>query len=181
MEEYVQEQENQDIEVNISAMSDRKIGETFEKTEKPNLDGKEVEITNVILKLKPEVKTTKDGKKETRSFIFSLEYDGLHRENFGGVTAFVHDGKVGDPTIWIEGKSAATKLLKLWLDYTGKNFEDISYREFFLGLKGMKARIKNVTTMYQGDEFPKNIVTEFVGGAKAQPTSHHGIEMETVK
>lgn len=151
-------------EINLTQMSDRKIGESVEK---PNLDGQTVSITDVSLKETNEERTTQDGTKKQKTVIFSIEYDGIHRENYGGVTSFIYDdGNTGEPTIWPEGKSAAAVLFNKWLKFVGKEVGDVSFKEFFVGLKGMTAQIVNVPVYYQDEEFRKNIVDSFVDGVK---------------
>ena len=161
-------QEMQELkEINLNSMSDRKIGESGQKVEKPNLDGQEVTITDVSLKETGEVRTTQDGTKKYKTVIFSIEYDGNNRENYGGVTAFIYeDGNVGEPTIWTEGKSAAAVLFNKWLNFVGKKVEDVSYRDFFLGLTGLKVKLVNKLSFFQGEEFKKNIIDSFIDGGK---------------
>ena len=171
----VENQENvqQELqEINIDAMSDRKLGEISEKPKKVELDGQEVTITDVSLKLTPDERTTKDGSKKTRNVIFTLEYDNDQKENYGGVSSFVYSGgTVGEPTIWAEGKSAAAKLFNKWLSHIGKKKEEVSFKEFFTGLKGMKVKISTQSVHYMGEEYRKNVVAEFLEGGSTPSTS----------
>jgi len=178
-QENVQQQEL--TEINIDAMSDRKLGQTFEKPAKVELDGQTVTITNVSLKLTPDERTTKDGTKKTRNVIFALEYNNDQVENYGGVSSFVYsDGNVGEPTIWAEGKSAAAKLFNKWLAHVGKKKEDVSFKDFFAGLKGMRVKIATQSVHYMGEEYRKNIVSEFLGQG-VTPSSSFSESTPTIK
>lgn len=162
-EEAIQEE---DIELNLDDMSDRKIGE---KLEKINLDGATTVITRIQLIAKPEVKKTLKGTVNQRSVVFRVYYDIKNDmgydvyENYGGVSQFEReDGSFGEPTIWAEGESASAKLFKLWLKKIGKKPEEVSFKEFFKSLVGMPVSIVRTTEKYQGKSYPKNTISSFL-------------------
>jgi len=182
----VENQENVQIEelqeYDINKMSDRKLGDPFEKPPKVELDGQEVEITKVSIKPTLEDTLTKNGKKK-RKVIFSLEFDGEHIEYYGGVSVFVYDdGNIGEPTIWAEGnRSASAKLFNKWLEFKGKKMEETNYKEFFSSLRGMKVKISTVDSPYDGQNFRKNVVVEFVGGNSPSSTQSTNKEESTLR
>ena len=147
-------------EINLDDIGDRKIGE---KKEKPDLDGKEVTISDVKLIPTNDISTTRDGTKQFKSVMLRVYYGEDIYENYGGVQQFKHGDKFDSPTIWVEGKNAAAVLLRMWAKHVGVEVEDVSLKEFFKGLIGKKVRLKTKTEEYQNEEYRKNIVEEFLG------------------
>ena len=150
--------------IDLNDLSSKKLGESFEK---PDLDGKEVTIEDVELKRTTETKITKKSNKKYRAVIFKLHYrvDGIEEtvhENYGGVQSFQNEGEWAEPTLWVDGKNAAAKLFRLWLASVNKQASEVSYKDFFVGIKGKRVRLAGKTVEYDGDEFKKNIVEAFL-------------------
>ncbi len=148
--------------IDIDGLPERKIGE------KAHLKGKTVLIEDVNLKPSGDQRKSKDGSKNMEIILFRLTYklNSEERcfENYGGVTRFIRDsGDKSEPTINYKGKSAAANLFKAWLKFNDKEFKEVSFKEFFQGLKGLKAKLKEVNVTYQGEESFKNVVQDFVG------------------
>lgn len=149
--------------IDIDGLGDRKIGE------KIHLKGKTVSIADVKLEPTGDERDSKDGRKKMEIILFRLTYkpEGTEErvfENYGGVTRFIREGgEKSEPTINYKGKSAAANLFKVWLKFEDKEFQDVSFKEFFKGLKGLRAKIKEVNVTYQGEDSFKNVVQEFVG------------------
>jgi len=159
MEDIPVNKEDASEEIDLDKLSDKKLGE---KMEKPRLDGQEFIITKVELKATVEEKKTKDNKKTYKPVLFKVYYGEDNFENYGGVAQFKFDGEFNEPTIWTDGMSASAKLFRLWLKTTGKQVEDVSFKDFFSGLKGKKVKIKTKTTEYEGREYVKNIIEAFI-------------------
>jgi len=157
--EEIQEEIIESIE--LDALPDKKIGE------KTHLKGKTVFIEDVNLKPTGEERFSKDGNKKMEIILFRLTYrleDSEERyfENYGGVTRFIREnGEKSEPTINYKGKSAAANLFKAWLKFKGKEVEEVSFKDFFKGLKGMKARLREVKVDFQDKESFKNVVEKF--------------------
>ena len=163
-ESIVEETEEAQEPLDLDSLSDRKLGE---RAEKPNLNGETILIPKVELVPTGKVKTAQTGTARIENILFRVYYnDESVWENYGGVGRFVNkDGSTSEPSIDPNGKNAAAKLLRLWLEFTGKKVEEISIKDFFKGLIGLKARITNdktTQTVYGGETFEKNIITEFV-------------------
>ena len=159
MEDIPVNKEDASEEIDLNKLSDRKLGE---KMEKPKLDGQEFVITKIELKATVEEKKTKDNSKTYKPVLFKVFYGDDNYENYGGVAQFKFDGDYAEPTIWTDGNSAAAKLFRLWLGTTGKKVEEVSFKDFFSGLKGMKVKLRTKTTEYEGKEYLKNVVEEFI-------------------
>ena len=158
-------EKQQNLPIDVDSLSDKKIGQTVEK---PHLDGKTATISKVELSATGDIRTSKDGTKKQETILCKVYYqiDGAKEdayENYGGVSRFVReDGSKSEPTIWTDGKNAAAKLFKKWLLKVNKNAEDVSLKEFFKGLQGMKVMLKEEQVAYQGDISYKNIVEIFL-------------------
>jgi len=145
-------------EIDLNDLSGRKIGE---KVEKEKLDGKTVKIVDIKLVPTEGLKKTKDGLKEYRAVLFKVFYDNLETyENYGGVMQFKHGENYAEPTIWAEGKSAAAKLLQLWVNFKGADIKNVSFKDFFKGIIGLTGVIETKTVSYQGEDFVKNVIKE---------------------
>lgn len=156
----IQEQTIEIEQIDINELPDTKIGQI---NEKPTLDGQTTIITNITLTPLTE-QTTKDGTKTYKPILFRIHYgDPTQYENYGGVQQFKkEDGTYEPPTIWLEGKSSAAKLLKKWLEHTKQQPENISYKDFFKNLIGQKVKLKTITTKYNHEEYKKNIIDQFI-------------------
>ncbi|RMF94488.1 MAG: hypothetical protein D6734_07625 [Candidatus Schekmanbacteria bacterium] len=154
-------QNQETTEIPLDSLSNRKIGEGFEK---PNLDGKTVTIFDVKLEATNRISKTQDGSREYRPLILRLFYnDNTLFETYGGIMQFRNaDGTFREPTIWVEGQNEAAKLFRKWSNFVGKNPKETSLKEFLLNLKGKKAIIENKKVMYMGKEFNKNVIKEFI-------------------
>ena len=149
------------VDMNIPAevkMPDGKIGE---KKEKPHLHNKEIVVEDVKLEAATEISTTKSGK-QYRAIFFKVFYGDDTYENYGGFRQYKNGEDFSPVTIWGESKAAANILMEKWLDKVGKKREDVSYKDFIDGLKGMKAKLIEVNVMYQGNTTHKNIIGEFL-------------------
>ena len=158
--------ENQTIpeeQVNMNIPAEVKIpdGKIGEKQEKPHLNGKEVTVTDVKLEASQEIAITKT-KKEYRAILFKVFYDEEYYENYGGFRQYKNGDTFSPVTIWDKSQAAANMLFEKWLDKVGKKREDVSYKDFIDGLKGMKAKLIEVNVMYQGNTTHKNIIGDFL-------------------
>ncbi|HEU04060.1 MAG TPA: hypothetical protein ENH95_02935 [Nitrosopumilus sp.] len=159
MDENNQQEEQPLTALDLNSLPDRK---TTEKRPKPNLGGQEFTIQDVNLFIMPEEKLAKKGTKY-KDVLFRVHYDQENYEHYGGVKAFKqNDGEYGPPVIYVEGSSAASQLFKLWLTKVGKTVDDVSFKEFFQGLKGLKVKIVSVATTFQGKGFQKNSIGSFL-------------------
>ena len=152
-------------DIDLDSLSDSKIGE---KIEKPHLDGKEILISDVELTPTGTIINTRDGKQRQETILFKVHYKSIDDkadsyENYGGVSRFLRpDGSKSEPTIWTKGNNAAANLFRAWLVKRNKKAEDVSFKEFFQGLRGLRARLKEVQVQYQGQMFHKNIIEQFL-------------------
>lgn len=147
------------IEFDINAMSDKKIGDKFEK---PNLDGKIVTIQNIKLISTGKRSTTMDGAYQYEPMILRVYYDAVNFESYGGLKQFIQNNQAGEPVISSDAKNQASKLFKLWLNYKKKNVKEVSVKEFLLSLVGMKCKLAYRVLNYGGEEYNKNIIVEFL-------------------
>jgi hypothetical protein len=148
--------------LNIDELSDRKLGE--KAAEKPDLNGQEIVIHKIELIPTGQIRKSKDGTRDMETILFKTYYDNDEQwENYGGVNRFIrNDGTKSEPSINPAGKNAAANLFNLWLKYTRKYADEVSYKEFFKSLTGLKAKLGRVTTKYQGKDYFKNVITEFL-------------------
>ena len=145
--------------INVEELGNQKIGEGFEK---PDLNGKEVTILKGELIPTNEVKKVRDGSKEYRPVIFKVYYDEQNFEYYGGLRQFQTQSGWGEPTFDPNANCAVAKLFRLWIAKMNLKTEQVSRKEFFQGLKGMKARLRNTTVQFQGKDFKKNVIESFV-------------------
>ncbi len=162
----VQEPENKTEAIDVNSLPDTKIGKSILK---PHLDGKVVVISNVELNALGNERTTQSGAAKVEDVLFKVHYqiqDEKHtpaHENYGGVTRFIQDdGSKSDVTIYTGGDNAAACLFKAWLAHIGKKEEDVSFKDFFKSIVGLKARLKEKITVYKGTEGYKNVVEQFL-------------------
>ena len=164
-DESIQEETEEVQEpLDINSLSDRKLGD---KIEKPNLNGVEVIIAKVELTPTNKIRTTQSGTARIEDVLFRVYYNDEDTwEHYGGVGRFINkDGKPREPSVNPDGKNASAKLFHLWLEFTGQKVEEISMKDFWKGLIGLKAVITNdktTQTAYGGETFNKNIITSFV-------------------
>lgn len=141
--------------IDLDGMSNVKIGEKFEK---PNLDGKDVTIQKVELVPRGNLEKTKSGK-EYRPVTMRIYYDDNNYENYGGCRIFQGSSEVTfDP----KGSNVTSRLFRLWLAKMNLKADDVSRKDFFLGLEGMKARIRSEVKSFDGRDYQKNIIESFV-------------------
>jgi len=152
-----EEQVNMNIPAEVK-IPDNKIGD---KKEKPHLNGREITITDVKLEAATEIATTKSGK-SYRAVLFKVFYGNDTYENYGGFRQYKNGDVFSPVTIWNESKASGNILFNKWLDKVGKKREEVSYKDFVDGLKGMKAKLIEVNVMYQGNTTHKNIVDKFM-------------------
>ena len=179
MEENISEIPQTTTEISLNEISDKKLGETFEKQ---NMDGQVVTITDVKLERSSEVLKTQNDK-PYHPVMFKVFYgDGVY-ENYGGVKSYIiNEGKtIMPPTIWTQGDSASAVLFRNWLSAVGKKEEDVSMKDFFNGLTGKTAKLKATIEKFRGKEYQKNVIAEFLKeGAQASPSSINGVPVENV-
>ena len=90
-----------------------------------------------------------DGEKKFVEYIPNVKY-------------FVQsDGTVARlPRLPREGNNEVAKLFRLYADFVGKKAEEVSDKEFLVGLKGLKATITVATGTYAGRKWFRNDITK---------------------
>lgn len=145
--------------LSLESLSNRKLGD-----EKPNLDGQEALIGDVVLLPKKAEQKSKDGKHTYRDVLVRLVYrvgESEVFEHLGGMKQFKHGEEWGEPTFIATGNSQIAELFRMWLAKKGKKAEEASLKGFLKGLIGMKCVLTCRNVNYQGKEFRKNLVREF--------------------
>ena len=146
--------------VSLDTLGDGKLRE-----EKPDLDGKQVVIGNVLLLPKEEERTTRDGQHTYRDILVRLVYQNGEAEVFehlGGLKQFKHGEQWGEATFKADGNSQLAALFRLWLKKTGMQPEDVSVKSFLQGLIGVSCVLACRTVEYEGRAYRKNLIEAFV-------------------
>ena len=138
-----------------------------------DLTGKTVTIKKAELILPPAHipwQKTRSGDNEFKAVKFELWYDEQgQRETLSGVRSFkqVREGKeiLGIPTIYKEGNSQASTLMKRYAEFKGKSVAEVSLKEFMAYLNSHpKVEIKGlpVQNPQTGQTITKNLPLKFV-------------------
>lgn len=114
-------------------------------------------INSVTMSRLKEPKYTRDGSSEYYPIIVRVETEtkeGLKSyDNYGGL-------RETDTGLWVGSKSAFGKLRDLILEELG---DDASWKDIFEYLNsGIDVKIKSKTTIYNGQNYQKNIITQLL-------------------
>ncbi len=152
--------------INIDDLPDRKLGESLPK---PHLNGQLVKISDVAL-VAGEIKMTRSNK-QIKSFQLKLTYEvdkeggEVAFESYGGFGKFINpDGSESILTLNWQGTNQGALIFNKWLDFVGLEVEKVSLKDFLMGLKGLKAKLKEipVNNPMKNEMTHKNVVEFFI-------------------